>query len=68
MGKTAGIINAADHLGAAFGAFISGAILLPVLGMNKSCFLLAAVSLLTAILLVFDLIQMNKVSWPKKQE
>lgn len=57
MEKTAGIINAADHLGAALGAFFSGAILLPILGLIKCSQVLAAFSFFTALLLVINLLQ-----------
>jgi len=60
MGKTAGKINAADHLGAAFGAFFSGAILLPILGMNRCCMLLAVLSFFTALLLVLNFIRSKR--------
>lgn len=38
----AGAIESADHLGAAFGAFVVGVIWLPVHGLVVTCLLLAA--------------------------
>jgi spermidine synthase len=61
IGKTAGIIDAADHLGAAFGAFFSGAILLPILGVTKSCLLLGVLAIFTTLLLAFDWIRTRQI-------
>jgi spermidine synthase len=41
LGKSAGIVNSADHLGATFGAFITGIVLVPVLGIVQACLVLA---------------------------
>jgi predicted membrane-bound spermidine synthase len=48
---SAGIIDAMDHLGAAFGALLTGALLLPVLGISGTTGLIAALSALSIILL-----------------
>ncbi len=54
IGKTAGIIDAIDHLGAAAGAFLIGTLLLPVLGVGKVCTLVALFPILTGLLLFID--------------
>ena len=53
-GKTAGFIDAFDHLGAAVGAFFIGTLLLPVLGVVKICTLVAFFPLISGVLLLTD--------------
>lgn len=54
LARTAGTLDAVDHLGAALGAFLTGVILVPVLGRTTTCLLLAlACALIGAINLVF---------------
>jgi spermidine synthase len=53
-GKTAGIVDAFDHMGAAVGAFFIGTLFLPVMGITKVCSLLALLPLITAALLFTD--------------
>jgi len=45
LGKSAGIVDSADHLGAMFGAFITGVVLVPVLGIVQACLVLAIMKL-----------------------
>lgn len=53
-GKTAGIVDAFDHMGAAVGAFFIGTLFLPVMGIAKICTLVALFPLITAALLFTD--------------
>ena len=54
LARTAGSLDAIDHLGAALGAFLTGVILVPVLGRTTTCLLLAlACALIGAINLFF---------------
>jgi spermidine synthase len=54
-GKTAGIVDAFDHLGAAVGAFFIGTLFLPVIGLQKVCVLVALFPFMTAVLLFTDI-------------
>ncbi|MCP4220766.1 MAG: hypothetical protein GY765_39425 [bacterium] len=58
-GKTAGLIDAVDHMGAAVGAFFIGSLLLPVIGIAKVCGLLAIVPSLSLLLLLTDNIRLR---------
>ncbi len=54
LARAAGTLNAVDHLGAALGAFLTGVILVPVLGRTTTCLLLAwACALVGVINLLF---------------
>ncbi len=53
-GKTAGMVDAFDHMGAAVGAFFIGTLFLPVMGITKVCGLVALLPLITAALLFTD--------------
>ena len=53
-GKTAGLIDAFDHIGAAVGAFFIGTLCLPVLGVVNICTLAALFPLASGILLCTD--------------
>lgn len=55
-GKTAGIVDAFDHMGAAVGAFFIGTLFLPVMGVAKVCTLVAFFPLAAALLLFTDII------------
>lgn len=57
IGFSAGVIDCADHLGAAFGALITGLVLVPALGIIGSFASLAMLKLLGMVLIV--------VSWQK---
>jgi spermidine synthase len=41
IGKTAGLLYAADLLGGFFGGLSGGILLLPILGLNETCFIMA---------------------------
>lgn len=49
IAATAGLVDAGDHFGAAFGALLSGSILIPILGMVATC---GAIAVLNAACLV----------------
>lgn len=51
-GRTAGVIDAFDHMGAAVGAFFIGSLFLPVMGVETVCHLLALFPLLSLLLLL----------------
>jgi len=55
-GKTAGIVDAFDHMGAAVGAFFIGTLLLPVIGIAKVCTLVAIFPLIASFLLFTDIL------------
>jgi spermidine synthase len=57
IGFSAGVIDCADHLGAAFGALITGVVLVPALGIIDSFTSLALLKLLGILLIL--------VSWQK---
>ena len=59
-GKTAGIVDAFDHMGAAVGAFFIGTLFLPVMGIAKICALVALFPLITAALLFTDCLRRPK--------
>ena len=54
-GKSAGIVDAFDHLGAALGAMFTGAILLPILGIAECSHLLFILALFSALLLLVNI-------------
>jgi spermidine synthase len=53
-GKTAGVVDAFDHMGAAVGAFFIGTLFLPVMSVANVCCLVALVPLISAIFLFTD--------------
>jgi spermidine synthase len=61
-GKTAGIVDAFDHMGAAVGAFFIGTLFLPVMGVAKVCSLAGLFPLITAVLLFTDMVRLKKIS------
>lgn len=54
-GKSAGIVNAYDHLGAAVGALFVGTLFLPLLGVFNVCLFTALFLLASSALLALDL-------------
>jgi len=48
-GRTAGAIDAADHLGACVGALATGTLLVPVLGVSGACLVVVAIKALSAV-------------------
>lgn len=59
-GKTAGTVDAFDHLGAAVGAFFIGTLFLPVIGLQKVCILVALFPFITSLLLFTDILRMKR--------
>ncbi|MBI5570977.1 MAG: fused MFS/spermidine synthase [Desulfomonile tiedjei] len=53
-GESSGLTDATDHFGAALGAFITGALLVPLLGMERACIVMALILLIPAILFVVE--------------
>jgi spermidine synthase len=51
VGRVAGLIYGADLVGACLGAFLSSALLIPVLGIPQTCYAVALLSLAGVILL-----------------
>jgi len=49
-GRTAGAIDAADHVGGCAGALATGAVLVPILGLTGACLTVAAMKVLSAAL------------------
>lgn len=56
LSKAAGLSNAYDHLGACFGAALTGTILVPLLGTACSAVLIAIINLVPLLLLVSSLL------------
>ena len=54
LGKTAAVIESADHLGAFFSALLTGVIFVPILGLLKTCIFIAALNLVALGLLGFQ--------------
>ena len=52
VGRGAGLIYGADLVGACLGAFLSSALLIPVLGIPQTCYAVALLSLAGVMLLV----------------
>jgi spermidine synthase len=52
VGRVAGLIYGADLVGACLGAFLSSALLIPVLGIPQTCYTVALLSLAGVMLLV----------------
>ena len=57
VGTVAGWVDAFDHLGACFGALLTGTLLVPLLGTFNSCFITGILSLMSGLLLTIYLIQ-----------
>ncbi len=54
IGRSAGIVDAADHLGASVGAFFCGGLLLPLAGLRVTGYMLAGCCIASAALLVLQ--------------
>ena len=54
-GIAAGRVDAADHLGACAGSFITGALLVPFAGVYQSCFIMGCINLSGALLLALQM-------------
>lgn len=57
VGTVAGWVDAFDHLGACFGALLTGTILVPLLGTLKSCLFTGVLNLMSGLLLIIYLLQ-----------
>ncbi len=66
MGFTAGILDSADHAGAFLGALLTGIVMLPVLGVNGTCWVIGAINGLSLILLLLQVVQSNPVGKVKR--
>lgn len=62
VGTVAGWVDAFDHLGACFGALLTGTILVPLLGTYQSCFFTGVLNLMSGLLLVIYLLQRRRCS------
>lgn len=60
VGTVAGWVDAFDHLGACFGALLTGTILVPLLGTYQSCFFTGVLNLMSGLLLVIYLLQRRR--------
>jgi spermidine synthase len=60
IGRVAGWVDSSDHLGACCGAFLTGTILVPLLGTLQSCFLTAILNCMSGVLLLTYLVQKGK--------
>ncbi|MEW6354898.1 MAG: hypothetical protein AB1696_01115 [Planctomycetota bacterium] len=49
-GVTAGLVHGADHGGACAGAFLSGTIFVPILGLAESCYFVAVIGAVCVVL------------------
>ena len=53
VGKTAGMLDSADHIGACCGALVVGMIFIPLLGITVSCYFISALNLSSVLFLFF---------------
>jgi len=60
---TSGLIGAADDLGGAIGGLLTGALLVPILGVSGTCYLLAAVALLALLPLLLAEVAWRPQPW-----
>ncbi len=51
IGRTAGMLNSADHIGAFCGAALVGVVFIPILGMTLSCYFISMLKLSSVIFL-----------------
>ncbi|MHC4357855.1 MAG: fused MFS/spermidine synthase [Planctomycetota bacterium] len=58
-GPTAGMINSADHIGAFSGAILTGIVLVPILGVDGACLVVAALNGASLALLIALLIKVK---------
>jgi len=61
-GRTAGLLDWADHLGGFTGASICGTVLVPVLGIQNTCFLVAFLNLTGVIFILFQTMSPSRSS------
>jgi spermidine synthase len=60
LGKTAGMIDSADHVGAFCGSLLVGVLLIPLLGVTTSCYLISTFTLSSVVFLL--LAKLGRVS------
>ncbi len=60
VGTVAGWVDSFDHLGACFGALLTGTILVPLLGTFKSCLFAGVLNFMSGLLLVIYLLQRRR--------
>jgi spermidine synthase len=61
LGQTAGLLYGADLFGGFFGGLLGGVLLLPILGLKKTCFMMAMIKISSGLLfLLFIKIQRAK--------
>ena len=60
VGTAAAITDASDHIGAAIGCLVMGVILIPILGIEASCVVLAALKCAGLLLLASALLGLHK--------
>lgn len=53
---SAGATNGADHIGAFFGAIVTGVIFIPLLGVSGTCLVLASLNIASLILITFSIL------------
>ncbi|MCC7210624.1 MAG: hypothetical protein IT451_02120, partial [Candidatus Brocadia sp.] len=53
---SAGATNGADHIGAFFGAIVTGVIFIPLLGVSGTCLILASFNIASLILITFSIL------------
>ncbi|MCQ4574140.1 MAG: fused MFS/spermidine synthase [Candidatus Brocadiales bacterium] len=63
-GRTAGLIDGADHLGAFAGAALTGIVLVPIMGVTGSCVIVAALNVASLVLLSALVIKMGTARKP----
>ncbi|MBD3270986.1 MAG: FMN-binding protein [Elusimicrobia bacterium] len=56
LGKTAGMVDSADHSGATAGALISGSLMIPLWGIDQSCLVLIALCCFGIIVVIQTII------------
>jgi spermidine synthase len=61
IGKTAGLLYAADLLGGFFGGLFGGILLLPILGLKQSCLMMAIMKTSSLVLLLIFMKTPNKI-------
>ena len=61
--RSSGITQMADNFGGALGGLLTGALLVPLLGITWSCYLLALFALLTAVPVVHAVTAPERIAW-----
>ena len=61
MAVSAGVTYSADHIGAIFGAVLTGVILVPLLGVFGACLFLAALNMSSLALIAFSIFLRKRI-------